>query len=52
MWPIIPVLAVFVAQAQPSPTRCFERDQGAQLCEQTEELASPVVVEFSGGPAV
>jgi hypothetical protein len=37
MCPIIPVLAVFVAQAQPSPTRCFERDQGAQLCEQTED---------------
>jgi hypothetical protein len=31
------VLAVLVAQAQPSPTWCFERDQGAQLCEQTEE---------------
>jgi hypothetical protein len=39
MWPIIPVFAVLVAQAQPTPTQkwCFERDQGAQLCEETEE---------------
>ena len=37
MWPMIPVLAVLVTQAQPSPTWCFERDQGAQLCEQTED---------------
>jgi hypothetical protein len=37
MWPIIPVLAVLVAQAQPSPIWCSERDQGAQLCEQTED---------------
>src|SRR5262249_8943171 len=39
MWPIIAVFAVLVAQAQPSPTQkwCFERDQGAQLCEETEE---------------
>jgi hypothetical protein len=39
MWTIISVFAVVLAQTQPSPTLkwCFERDQGAQLCEETEE---------------
>jgi hypothetical protein len=39
MWPIIPVIVALVAQAQPGPTPkwCFERDQGALLCEETEE---------------
>jgi hypothetical protein len=39
MWLIIPVIAIVIAQAQPSPPTkwCFDRDQGAQLCEETEE---------------
>jgi hypothetical protein len=38
MCPIIPTLAILIAQAQLSPTPkwCFERDQDAQLCEATE----------------
>jgi hypothetical protein len=38
MWSMIPVLTIIVAQGQPSPPQkwCFERDQGAQLCEESE----------------
>ena len=42
MWPVIPVVAIVLAQAaQPaSPSTshewCFDRGQGAQLCEDTE----------------
>jgi hypothetical protein len=42
MWPMIPALAVVLAQAaQPSANSksdkwCFDRGQGAQLCETTE----------------
>ena len=43
MWSVIPVLAIVLAQAdQPSVTPesdkwCFDRGQGAQLCEETED---------------
>jgi hypothetical protein len=39
MWPVIPAVAIILAQAtQPAPSSkwCFERGQGAQLCEETE----------------
>jgi len=39
MWPISPILAIVIAQAQPTPPAkwCFERgQQGALLCEETE----------------
>ena len=41
MWPIIPVFAVVLAQAQPDPPSksgkwCFDRGQDTLLCEDTE----------------
>jgi len=42
MWPIIPVFAIVLAQAQSSPPPsksgkwCFDRGQDTQLCEDTE----------------
>jgi hypothetical protein len=42
MWSVIPALAIVLAQAAQSGANpgsvqwCFDRDQGAQLCEQTE----------------
>ena len=38
MWSSITALAIIIAQAQPSPPAkwCFDRGQGAQLCEETE----------------
>ena len=41
MWPIIPVFAIVLAQAQPdSPSKsgkwCFDRGQDTLLCEDTE----------------
>jgi hypothetical protein len=54
-WSIIPTLAVVVAQTQPSPASkwCFERDQGTQLCEQTEEACRKLLdlnTEIARGP--
>jgi hypothetical protein len=43
MWPMIPALAIVLAQAAQSETNstsnkwCFDRGQGAQLCEATED---------------
>jgi hypothetical protein len=41
MWPIIPVFAIVLAQAQPDPPSksgkwCFDRGQDTLLCEGTE----------------
>jgi len=41
MWPIIPVFAIVLAQAQPDPPSksgkwCFDRGQDTLLCEDTE----------------
>lgn len=41
MWPIIPVFAIVLAQAQPDPQSksgkwCFDRGQDTLLCEDTE----------------
>jgi hypothetical protein len=42
MWSVIPAVAIVLAQAtQPAPSSkadkwCFDRGQGAQLCEETE----------------
>ena len=38
MWPVSSIFAIVVAQAEPSPPAkwCFERTQGALLCEATE----------------
>jgi hypothetical protein len=42
MWSIIPTFAMLIAQAQPSspPKWCFERTQGALLCEETEDACT------------
>jgi hypothetical protein len=42
MWPLIPALAIVLAQAAQSGTnstsnKCFDRGQDAQLCEATED---------------
>ena len=38
MWSIISAVAIVIAQGQPNPPSkwCFERGQGALLCEETE----------------
>jgi hypothetical protein len=46
MWPMIPALAIVLAQAAQSGTTstsnqwCFDRGQGARLCEATENACN------------
>jgi hypothetical protein len=58
MWPIIPAVAILLAQAQPNPAEkwCFERGQGgARLCEGTETACNDLLklnAEIATGPCL
>jgi hypothetical protein len=49
MWSMLPVVAIVIAQGQPSSAEkwCFERDQDAQLCEHSE-AACKALLDING----